>query len=166
MERLVDHQRWRMVASAEAWNRYHRELAIRAGLAQVDPQARGQMLAYPVVAHNPATDAVADEDHAPAHGLPEDQIVKSRDAVQLIRRHLEKLGQVADALIRHPAPAPLNDFQRIDTGGAFLRVLMKFRFYLSSLFFSQHGCEPRAESVPRAVASGYLRRSARYRSRY
>src|SRR5262249_61881525 len=67
-----------------------------------------------------------------------DQIVKSRDAVQLRRRHLQKLGQVADALIRDPAPAPLNDLQRVNTGGAFLRVLMKLRFDLSSLFFCQH----------------------------
>src|SRR5262245_32566565 len=98
------------------------------------------MLAYPVIAHNPTTDAVADEDHSPAHRLAEDQVVKSRHAVQLVGRHLKKLGQVADALVRHPAPASLNDLQRINTDGAFLRVLMNFRFYLLSLFFSQHGC--------------------------
>src|SRR5215831_9038852 len=129
-----------MVASAEAGDGQHSELAIRAGLAKLNPQARGQMLAYPVIAHNPTTDAVADEDHSPAHRLAEDQVVKSRDAVQLVGRHLEKLGQVADALVRHPAPAPLNDLQRINTDGAFLRVLMEFRLYLSSLFFGQHGC--------------------------
>src|SRR5262252_5191783 len=140
IERLVDHQRRRVVASAEAGDGQHSELAIRTGLAKLNPQARGQMFAYPVVAHNPATDAVADEDHSPAHRLAEDQVVKGRHAVQLVGRHLKKLGQVADVLVRHPAPSPLNDLQRINTDGAFLRVLMEFRFYLFSLFFSQHGC--------------------------
>src|SRR5262249_14955942 len=139
MESLVDHQRRRVVACAEASDRQHSELAVRAGLTKRDPQTLGEMFAYPVVAHNPATDAVADEDHSPAHRLPEDQVVKGRHAVQLVGRHLKKLGQVADTLVRHPTTAPLNDLQRINTDGAFLRVLMKFRFYLSSLFFSQHG---------------------------
>src|SRR5262245_31644833 len=139
MERLVNHQRRRVVASAEAGDGQHSELSVRAGLAQIDPQARRQALAYPVVAHNPATDAVADKDHTLAHRFPENQVVKSRDAVQLVGRHLKKLGQVAYALVRHPSPASLNDLQRINTDGPFLRVLMNFRFYLLSLFFSQHG---------------------------
>src|SRR5262245_35728821 len=83
MERLVDHQRRRVVACAEAGDGQQRKLAVRAGLAKRDPKTRGQMFAYPVITHNPATDAVADENHAPAHRLPEDQVVKSRDAVQL-----------------------------------------------------------------------------------
>src|SRR5215475_1120602 len=139
MERLVDHDYRRVVACAQAGDGQHRELAVRAGLAERDSQPRGQMFAYPLIAHNPATDAVTDEDHAPAHRLAKNQVVKSRDAVQLIGSHLEKLGQIADALVRHPAPPPLNDFQRVNTGGALMRVLMKFRFYLSSLFNSQHG---------------------------
>src|SRR5262249_32936785 len=96
------------------------------------------MLAYPVVAHNPATDAVADQDHAPAHRFPKDQVVKSRDAVQLVRRHPQELGQVADAFIRDPAPMALNDLQRINTRGSPDRVLIKLRLDLSSFFFGQH----------------------------
>src|SRR5262245_39178400 len=129
IERLVDHQRRRVVASAEAGDGQHGELAIRASLAKLNPKARGQMLSYPFIAHNPTTDAVADEDHSPAHRLAEDQVVKGRHAVQLVGRHFKEFGQVADALVRHPATAPLNDLQRINTDGAFLRVLMEFRFY-------------------------------------
>src|SRR5262245_32305055 len=140
MERLVYHQRRRVVASAEAGDGQHSELAVRAGLAKLNPQARGQMLAYPFIAHNPATDAVADEDHSLAHRLAEDQVVKGRHAVQLVGRHLKNLGQVADVFVRHPATAPWNDLQRITTQAALLRVLMEFRFYLVSFFFSQHGC--------------------------
>ena len=44
------------------------------------PRRAAQVLAQMVVAHDPATDAVAEQDHVPAHRPAENQVVECRDA--------------------------------------------------------------------------------------
>ena len=78
------------------------------------------MLAQLFITHDPATDAVAQQDDMPADRLAENQVVKSRHAVQLRRRH-SNLGHVRNALIRYPAAMPLNDLQRLDACRAIVR---------------------------------------------
>src|SRR5579862_5485034 len=59
-----DHHGGRAVAGAEARNREEREEAVRGGLAGLDAEAAGESGADVVVTHEPAADAVAEEDQA------------------------------------------------------------------------------------------------------
>src|SRR5262245_25265858 len=96
------------------------------------------MLAYAVVAHNPAADAIADENHVLPDWFAEDQVVKGRDAIQFLRRHHQKLGQVPDAFIRDPASVMLDNPQRINADSSILRVVLQLIFNFPSFILSKH----------------------------
>ena len=52
----------------------------------------------------------------PAYRAPKNQVVERRDAVDLGGRHLQKIGDVANRLVGHPAAVPLDGLQGLDAG--------------------------------------------------
>jgi hypothetical protein len=60
----------------------------------------------------------------PPYRLAKDQGVKCSDPIQLIRRHVQHMGNLLKALVRDPASVSLHDLQRPDACPSFLfRVL-------------------------------------------
>src|SRR6266700_3199063 len=95
----VHHHGGRVVARPQADNRQQREAAVGSRLAELDPHVLGQLLANILVAHDPAAHAVADRDDVAADWLAKNQIVKSRDTIQVLYRHPEELGQILQAFV-------------------------------------------------------------------
>ena len=81
------------------------------------PRRLHEVFAHTVVAHDPATHAIADHDHMAADRLAKNQVVESRDTVQVRGRHAKKCGDIVKALVGNPAAMPLHDFQGIDADG-------------------------------------------------
>ena len=85
-----------------------------------------------LITHDPATHAVAQQDDMLAYRLAENHVVKSSHTLQLRRSHLQSLGHVRDAFIRHPAAMLLYDLERLDAYRAILRVVPRVRLYFPS----------------------------------
>src|ERR671923_2210632 len=127
-----------MVAGAEADDGQQREAAIGAGFAQPNAEAGRQVLADALIAHDPARNAVAYQNDVFTHGPAEDQIVKRRDAIELVSRHLQKLGNVPESFVGDPAPMSLDDLHGLNTHSPLVRIMRELRFDLASLFLSEH----------------------------
>src|SRR5579885_2415355 len=110
---VVNHHGRRMVARSKANNREQRKPAVRRGLAHLHSQPLRQLIAQPVIAHDPATDAVAHHDDVSADGLAEDQIVERGHAVQFVNRDFQQLRDVLHGVNRQ---------------GALVRIVRELRF--------------------------------------
>src|SRR5207249_6843618 len=118
----------RPVAGAETDDRKQSEAAVGSSLAEVDTQARTQVIALPLVPHDPAAHAVAQHDDVPADRLTEDQVIEGRDAVLLSDGHFDQLGDVAEAVVGYPSTVSLHDAHGFDADSLFGRVAREFRF--------------------------------------
>src|ERR671915_681121 len=128
-----------MIASAETTDRQQGKATICGGLAEADGQPLLQALAQGLVPHDPATDTVAHQDHVPAYGSSEDQIVERSDRVQCLGGHVQQLRDVLHALIGHPAPVPLHYLQGLQAQGLPVWITRKFGLDFLSLSGAQHG---------------------------
>src|SRR2546426_6191181 len=140
VEVLVDHQSRSRIAGSEARVRKQREAAVLRGLAEADAELLADGPADSLVAHDPATDAVADEDHVPPHRLAVDEVVEGGDAVYLVRGHLQELSDVADRFVGDPAPVTLHGPQGLDAGAAPSGHDGQLVLDLLDLSVAQHGC--------------------------
>ena len=112
------------------------------------------MLADRVVAHDPATDAVAQKVDVPAHRAAEDHRVERREAVHLVGRHVEGGGDVADAFVRHPPAPALDDLQGLRGRGALLLVPPGLGLDLAFFLVAQHVLRSaRAAAVQRSTSA-------------
>src|SRR5579885_1680439 len=78
----IDHHCRRMVAMPETHDRQEREASVGRGPALPYAEAPLEVLAQPLVPHDPAGDAVAEQDDVSSDRTSEDEIVEGRDAVQ------------------------------------------------------------------------------------
>src|SRR5215831_19583435 len=91
-----------------------------------------------VRSHNPATHAVTNIDHVPAHGAAEDEIVESGDAVQFRLRHTKQIADVFQGFVGNPTAVLLHDLHRIDAHRLASGIVRKLVFNSAALLFSQH----------------------------
>ena len=115
-----------MFTNTEALERHQGKAVICRRFTRLNIQARGNCLAQALVAHHPAAHTVAHANNVLA------------DPVQFVRCHLQKFGNILNALVRNPATMPLHNFQCLDRCRLFMRIMFKFGFDFSFFFFAQH----------------------------
>src|SRR5580698_6935176 len=96
------------------------------------------MLLDTLVAHDPATHAVADHDYVASDGLAKNQVVKRRHAIEFSWRHSEVQGDITQALIGDPTTVPLDDLERIYANCLALWIMRCFGLDLADFFRRQH----------------------------
>src|SRR5450756_2258629 len=153
---VVHHHDRRAIAGAQANDGQQGESAIRGRFAQRDAQAGRHGVAHGLVAHDPTTHAVADEDHVPSHRLPEDQVVERRHAVQLGRGHPEELADIPQPFVGDPPTVVLDHLERLDTDGPPVVVVLHLGFDLSPLFVAQHSLIPVKHRLERPGLQMYI----------
>src|SRR6185437_9695769 len=95
----VDHHRRSVVAGSETNDREEREAAVGRRPAEGHAEPALEVIAQRLIAHDPARDAVAEEDDVTADLATVDEVVEGGDAVELVGRHLEEARDLAEMLV-------------------------------------------------------------------